>query len=444
MPHVVVHLSDIHFGQEKGGDIHVHDDIKEQILVDVREVVAGLPNGSANGVIISGDIAYAGKATQYDEAGRWLDRLTAAVGCEVTAVQVVPGNHDVDRDEITAITQTVIDRIIEKGDDELDRYMEKEQDREFIYRQFEGYRKFAEGYNCPLDSSGVVKVDQMIELAPGKKLRFWGVNTALICSKSKKEEGGLMLGKRQRIIPQQDGVETVVIAHHPLNWLQDSQEARLYIENRARVFISGHEHKPSHQITTAPNSSQLLMLASGAAVPPGNEGGFGYCYNVLQFEWIGDLGVLRVTIVARMWQNQLKAFGRDTEHFKDGMAVYDLPCPNFSSAKKQVNVREPDITRNPPVTSDCAEMSISQSIANASNANSGLEEREYKLLLLRFFRDLSSTQRISILIELGALPLDLAGSLTHAMERRAFDKLHHDGRIEELHEKINQHLQQNQ
>lgn len=440
MSHVFVHLSDIHFGQEKGGDLHVHDDIKEQILVDVRDVVGALPNKAANGVIISGDIAYAGKTAQYDDAGRWLDRLTAAVGCEITAVQLVPGNHDVDRDQITPITQTVIDRIIEKGDDELDRYMEKEQDREFIYKQFEGYRKFAEGYNCPLDSSGIVTGERLVELAPGKSLRFWGVNTALICSKSEKEEGGLMLGKRQRIIPHQAGVETVVIAHHPLRWLQDSEDAKLYIENRARVFISGHEHRPSHQTHTGPNGAKLLMLASGAAVPPGGEDGFGYCYNVLQFEWIQQTRILRVTIFARMWQNSLKAFGPDVEHFENGQAIYELSCPNFDKPFSESSGKQKGVELRADVLE---EQKMSHTISNDLNNPSDLDEREYKLTLLRFFRDLSSAQRISILVELGALPADLPGALSHAVERRAFDKIHGDDRISELHEKINQHLQQN-
>jgi metallophosphoesterase superfamily enzyme len=106
MSHIYIHLSDIHFGQEKGGDLYIHDDIKEQILTDAREYVIGLKNEKADGVIVSGDIAYAGKQQEYVNAGKWLDRLTAAVGCDVTNVQVVPGNHDIDREKITAITQT--------------------------------------------------------------------------------------------------------------------------------------------------------------------------------------------------------------------------------------------------------------------------------------------------------------------------------------------------
>src|SRR4051812_16605556 len=105
MAAIYIHLSDIHFGQEKGGDIVVNDDVKRQLLLDARKFVAGLEGGSADGIIISGDIAYGGKSKEYENAGQWLDQLTTAVGCQITDVQVVPGNHDIDRDKITTATQ---------------------------------------------------------------------------------------------------------------------------------------------------------------------------------------------------------------------------------------------------------------------------------------------------------------------------------------------------
>lgn len=55
-----VHLSDIHFGQEKGGDLYINDDVKERLIDDVRQLAAQLPSGKVAGLIVTGDIAYAG------------------------------------------------------------------------------------------------------------------------------------------------------------------------------------------------------------------------------------------------------------------------------------------------------------------------------------------------------------------------------------------------
>src|SRR5690348_619334 len=92
MPITFIHLSDIHFGQEKGGQVNINDDVKECLIEDARKRVAHLCKGVADGIIVSGDIAYAGKLAEYQQAGEWLDRLALAIGCKKTAVQVVPGN----------------------------------------------------------------------------------------------------------------------------------------------------------------------------------------------------------------------------------------------------------------------------------------------------------------------------------------------------------------
>ena len=39
-------------------------------------------------MIVTGDVAYGGKPLEYENAGKWLDRLTAAVGCPKTAVKL--------------------------------------------------------------------------------------------------------------------------------------------------------------------------------------------------------------------------------------------------------------------------------------------------------------------------------------------------------------------
>jgi hypothetical protein len=44
-----VHLSDIHFGQEKGELVFIHDDVRERLLDDVEELVRGLPGQRVDG-----------------------------------------------------------------------------------------------------------------------------------------------------------------------------------------------------------------------------------------------------------------------------------------------------------------------------------------------------------------------------------------------------------
>lgn len=434
-PKIFVHLSDIHFGQEKGGDVYINDDAKEALLEDAHDVVAKLDGGKADGVIISGDIAYAGVPSEYEAAGRWLDRLTAAVGCEVTAVQLVPGNHDINRGHITNICQRIVDEIIHKGEAALDRYMAIEDDREVLYKKFEGYRAFAEAYNCPLDSEGIITEHRTYELAPERLIKFYGLNTALLCSNRKDEEGKLMLGARQRVIRSEPGQELIVIGHHPMNWLQDSEDALKYVQNRARVFISGHEHKPSHTIIPVEPGVEVVMISAGATVPPQADANYTYCYNILEFIWNSETDGLIINVHPRIWVDQKKRFGADTHHFPSETLTYFLHCPNFHKV-----ARQPQKNEQQPLTPQFIDSRKSDYVHDDMHIDDNRSDKRYQHALLRFFRDLSGRQRLAILIELGSLPQNWSGSITHTVERMALDALFKNGELDKVLEITNKFL----
>lgn len=74
--------------------VHIHDDVKQQLISDARHVVSNLANGVAHGILVTGDIAHSGTKAEYDSAGEWLDELASSIGAEIHCVQMVPGNHD--------------------------------------------------------------------------------------------------------------------------------------------------------------------------------------------------------------------------------------------------------------------------------------------------------------------------------------------------------------
>ncbi len=77
MPLRFIHLSDIHFGQERGEDVHIHTDVREQVLEDVRDFREHLLDKNIDGIIVTGDLAFAGRQAEYEDAGKFLDRLTS-------------------------------------------------------------------------------------------------------------------------------------------------------------------------------------------------------------------------------------------------------------------------------------------------------------------------------------------------------------------------------
>jgi predicted phosphodiesterase len=413
-----IHLSDIHFGQEKLGFVHINDDIRRQLIEDVRAMVATLPNGKAAGVLVTGDVAYSGKKEEYERAGAWLDELTAAAGCERTAVMMVPGNHDIDMSTVDRGTKLVLDDILQNGQESLEAFLANEHDRDTLYRRFDAYQPFAEAYNCSLDREGGMPEAQSYFLTSDKSrtLRFVGLNSALTCNWGV-QKGRLLLGRRQWPIFGKAHEEVVVLIHHPLDWLLDSADSRGYILNRARVLITGHEHNPQLNVLDLEGGGHLMMLAAGATARPENEVDVGYTYNVLEFAWLADEDVLAVTVHPRAWDEARKQFGPDDVRLGGRNRVVKLrrPAPPGASATGTPPVVAVDEVVSAPAASAQDTLLPEDDMNSASDI--------YPQLRLRFFRELTPKQRVNILVGLDALPAEYNAPLTHADEKRALDSL---------------------
>ena len=425
-----VHISDIHFGQEKrSGEVVVNKDVKERLIEDAQRQLKNLGKYPADGMLVTGDIAYAGKFEQYKEAGAWLDKLALAIGCPKTAVHLVPGNHDIDRGEIGSGLELMLREIGEKGEPLLDKYLADSTDRKALYARFTAYIPFAEAYNCPLDGTGGLAGDKPVSLGAGKSLRFIGLNTALICSKGENEEGRLIVGAKQRVLPVEPGVELVVLAHHPMRWLQDGPDAVTYIRNRARVLITGHEHTPTVETEPTPNGHSLLVMAAGATVPPSDETLL-YTYNIIEFSLDNTGEKLVVTVHPRSWRDEKKDFEEDITPLKGQDRTFTLDCPNFCEAPDA----NASAVKTNTVEAEQAELHVEE--GGAKEVDTAPMSDDFALVLLRFFRDLAPGQRLRVLVRLGELPDDWTDELSHAIERQVVDHLAHTGRLNQLSDAI--------
>lgn len=419
-----IHLSDIHFGQERTtGDLITHDDVKQYLIKDARKQASGL---NIIGIIVTGDIAYSGKNDEFKEAGKWLDDLSDAVGCASTDVQVVPGNHDIDRNEISTGCRLMIKEVVENGEEILDGYLDNPADCEELYRKLRSYLSFAEGYNCHLDKKGGIASNKTFRLAPDRRLRFVGMNSAIMCYGSE-NESDLVLGARQRVLHNEKGEEVVVLCHHPLHWFKDSEKARNYIRNRARVLLTGHEHTPTATVDNVKGGCDLLSLASGAAVPPKADEEYRYTYNILTFDWDAEADALTVTVDPRTWSETETEFVADVEFAKKFGATIKLGSPNFREAAAATHKDDTEPHPEPE------EQHVQDEVVIVEEST---VPQRHALVLLKFFRDLTPAQRLEILVRLDALPPKWQGTMSLAMERMVVDKLVHEGRIAQLEEEI--------
>lgn len=444
MPAVFVHVSDIHFGQEKDDRVHIHTDVKQQLISDAEEVISRIAGGVAHGILVTGDIAQSGNWAEYEDAARWLDELAASVGVEIHRVQMVPGNHDLDRTKLSFAGKQILDHIRSGGAQEYEEILSNPTDRAALFARFEDYDRFSFGYNCPLNNEGAFASEMEVPLAPGRAIRFIRFNSSLLCHGGERDEHPeLMIGARQFIIPRTTGVENVVLVHHPLSWYKDQDQVRSYIQSRARVFISGHEHDPKVSVHNVEPGCDLMMLAAGATVPFKSDDVYTFTYNIIEFDWDEEIDGLSVTMHPRAWNAQRTCFEADDMRLGGKAPNFRLACPSFRKAGK------PDVhTTAHPADAPAAEAGACSSEPCIEMTPMEILEEEaqpmpptaegYETARLRFFRDLLEGERLRILVALDALPDSFDERMSQGLERRLLDMLVRNGKLGEVEKMIDQ------
>jgi len=440
---IFVHVSDIHFGQEKDDRLHIHNDVKQQLVLDAKDVISKIEGGVPHGILVTGDIAQSGQRAEYEVAAKWLDELAANIGVEINCVQMVPGNHDLDWTKLSFSGEKVLEHIRTGGVERFEEILKKPADRAALFERFEDYDRFSFGYNCPLNTEGWYASSMQVNIAPGRAIRFIRLNSSLLChGKERDEHPELILGARQFTIPRTNGVENVVLIHHPLNWFKDQDEVRNYIRSRARVFISGHEHNPKVTLDNVEQGCDVMMLSAGATVSYRSNDEFTFTYNIIEFDWDREIDGLSVTVHPRAWNWRRTQFEGDEKPLGGKGANFRLACPSFRK------VATPCITG----TTEPVELAAGLADACESEANIDAASEElfdeglnympshvegYGITCLRFFRDLLEGERLRILIELDALPEGFNERMTQGLERKLLDKLARNGKVGDVGDLIN-------
>ena len=445
---VFVHISDIHFGQERDQRVHIHNDVKRQLIADAKRVVRGDLKATAAAILVTGDIAFSGVEEQFKVAGEWLDLLADAVGCPQNQVQMVPGNHDLDRNKTSRSAQHLLDLIRAGGPAEYEEVMSNPTDRAALFARFEDYERFCYGYRCELDGEAKAATNLQITLAPGRSVRFIRMNSSLLCTgEERHDEPELVLGERQFIIDRDDGVENIVLIHHPLNWYKDSADVKTYIDSRARILITGHEHQPDVKVEEVGEGADLMMLAAGATVPFRSNAIYTFTYNVIELEWDPADDDLIVTMHPRAWDPKGTCFVADDKRLGGAEPQYKVRCPNFKLAP-----RPPVVENEVDATTGCSAAIAAVSPPLVELVPAEVEEGEvadmppavegYGPIELRFFRDLLEGERLRILITLDAIPHDSDERMNRGLQRKLLESLAREGKLPNVERLMNEYMEE--
>ncbi|MCA9706311.1 MAG: metallophosphoesterase, partial [Myxococcales bacterium] len=261
-----LHVSDLHL---HGGDRYDAGRVLDALVECVRKEAT--TERRPDVIFVTGDVAQHGQAHEYRWATALFDALLEAAGLagRRERLWVVPGNHDVDREEGAELRRTLADNL------DADRYFgpggkRKHFDKLRAYREwydgyFEGVRRLSTATTC--GPAEIVEVE-------GVRLGVLPVDTALFCQDDA-DHGQLWVGRRcvDEALAGLEALEGegpadlwVALMHHPLSWLHYEERGEVQRKLRAAmdVLLRGHLHEAEAEQVLV-DVGGCLQLAAGAS-----------------------------------------------------------------------------------------------------------------------------------------------------------------------------------
>jgi len=256
-----LHLSDFHVGKDGYGQRQLF----KYIINHVKERVAS--GNAPDLVFITGDIANKGLDKDYKEFyDQFFMPLLECLPIDSQGrIFIVPGNHDVDRNQARAVqTKDVLLRVPEF----LDPTEQGQFERQSVFPRFKSYLEndiTNTGDHWLNTAKGIFQTTVEIQ---GIKLGVVGLNTAwLSCSDD--DRHNLSAGKSLL----EDGLEAIkscdikiVLGHHPVDWFLDTElePVRALLGRHTALYLHGHMHKPLGKYVEGAGYP-FLALQSGAS-----------------------------------------------------------------------------------------------------------------------------------------------------------------------------------
>lgn len=294
-----VHLSDIHFDARDVTKKGPNAIAQKNLLDDLEEGATVL--GSPDGVLVTGDIAFSGQPHEYAQAREFLRRVTDVLAIRPEQVQVVPGNHDVDRQAVTGSIRIAHETLRNLEPLEADKTLAElyAEQSDPLFAPLLAYRAFASDYGC--DVSGPYPYwETPWNLGERSVLRMRGITTCIV-SDSGDRRANLIVGTTQTAIASADRDDVVmVLGHHPTDWWHDRDECEAAMRNYVSVHLYGHKHVQHVSVT-----DDSLRLVAGA-VHPERWSDWLPRYNWLRLELRDELGP-DPSLEVRLWPRFMPA-----------------------------------------------------------------------------------------------------------------------------------------
>lgn len=272
---VWLHISDIHFHPKTGW----RDGHARQELLDFLQ--KGFRDGSLlrpHLIFCTGDIAFgetsgASLEQQYGEAASFFDELLERCELPRERLFMVPGNHDVNRREISNDQQARLITMAKTPRDHVaainQRFDDGSKDHRSAMERLKDYGRFVQSYRPELHKDNYHLYAQQLEVK-GIQVGVAGFNSAWSCA-GPEDDRHVWLAGQWQFNHMADGLHgadlKIGLIHHPFDWLNEAEhhEAEQRASKDLHFLLHGHTHIA--WVSPTDNCVQVAAGATGADTP---------------------------------------------------------------------------------------------------------------------------------------------------------------------------------
>lgn len=215
-------------------------------------------------IFITGDLAFAGTADEYEVVERFLADLLQATGVHPKHMFVVPGNHDVDRRTSKWLLRTLA------SDDDATEFFIDGANRSWHAHKFNAYRASMSkvvGTNRPLGLGVGPEAVEIVEVR-GQQIAVASFNSAWFAHDDA-DTGKLWLGETnldqavERIQQEKNISLAIALMHHPTETLSELEREPVerLLERSFDVILRGHLHREKTRVLQGQRGSYLEVAA---------------------------------------------------------------------------------------------------------------------------------------------------------------------------------------
>jgi predicted MPP superfamily phosphohydrolase len=270
-----LHISDLHLGYRdmRGSDWAARALGQDIVVGSMLESIQNLvkKGESPDFIILTGDITRAGQREEYDVALEFCNQLLEVTGVPGSRFYPVPGNHDVDRDEVRNLH--IRSYYSFESQDEIAEILADPDAFPIIMRKFSEFNAFAEKAmnRRQFDEATYHMVESLHLEKEGSRFRvnIAGLNSALFAGYDGDDKQRLALGLSQvdRALKQLDdqALFSILFFHHPFPAFHKVDSiCQTRLKQKADLILTGHLHKPDSAVIRD-FAGKAIVIGAGAS-----------------------------------------------------------------------------------------------------------------------------------------------------------------------------------